>query len=301
MHLREAGRLQEYSAQDTTTGRPTVWLTLPGGEPPNDGQRRAITDLVQDVLLVLPALLPPTVAAARAPTTVLERDEAGAVETTRVDVSGPVIGPSDHGAASADQSPLNAPVVTSSSAPPIRTERPNQPLPQVVPRRGWDLVPDRIRRLWAAFCQARRAHAARAAFRRVGIRAAAPHHRRNRVLVVGALVVIVAIGGALAVPARESWRGVGMPAWPLPVRLPSQPPTPALQYAQISGTGHLGLIVRDQPNGRRVGLLPEGAVVRILSGPRHIADARNPIWWEVMHKDVRGWVSARFLDLSMDS
>jgi hypothetical protein len=78
---------------------------------------------------------------------------------------------------------------------------------------------------------------------------------------------------------------------------PTPTPTTTPLQARVHGTGAAGLIVRDQPVGRRIGQLGEGAQVIILSGPRPSADPRNPTWWEVQGQGVRGWVSERFLEL----
>jgi hypothetical protein len=71
-------------------------------------------------------------------------------------------------------------------------------------------------------------------------------------------------------------------------------PTP-LGQARVVGTGKAGLIVRDAPAGKRIGKLVNGAVVIVLGGPQTIANQEDPIWWNIRHGDIVGWVSARFL------
>jgi hypothetical protein len=74
-------------------------------------------------------------------------------------------------------------------------------------------------------------------------------------------------------------------------------PTAGFRWARVVGTGGVGLLIRDAPNGkRRLGDgLREGAVVMVSAGPITTADAHNPIWWQVRHNGVTGWVSGRFL------
>jgi hypothetical protein len=33
----------------------------------------------------------------------------------------------------------------------------------------------------------------------------------------------------------------------------------------------------------------------VIAAPITTADAQNPIWWQVRHNGVTGWVSGRFL------
>jgi hypothetical protein len=73
-------------------------------------------------------------------------------------------------------------------------------------------------------------------------------------------------------------------------------PTPIGQ-ARVVGTGKAGLIVRDAPAGKRIGKLVNGVVVIVLDGPQTIANQEDPVWWNIKHGDIVGWVSARFLHM----
>lgn len=86
------------------------------------------------------------------------------------------------------------------------------------------------------------------------------------------------------------------PPTPVQSPTPEPTPTPALQVAQITNTGGLGVTVRQQPGPQapRAGVLREGARV-VLTGNDQTVAARP--WREVETQDhsLKGWVQGDFL------
>ncbi len=69
--------------------------------------------------------------------------------------------------------------------------------------------------------------------------------------------------------------------------------TPAPSLGVIVGTGGLGVVMRDAPNGVRVGGLFDGAEVEIIGGPVEI---EATIWMQIRTRDgIEGWVLSGFL------
>jgi hypothetical protein len=61
----------------------------------------------------------------------------------------------------------------------------------------------------------------------------------------------------------------------------------------IFGTGSLGALLRDAPNGQPLGGLIEGSPVLVLGGPQVAGD--QP-WWNIRTADgLEGWVLGTFL------
>jgi hypothetical protein len=72
---------------------------------------------------------------------------------------------------------------------------------------------------------------------------------------------------------------------------PSQTPTPA--SGSIYGTGGLGVMLRDGPNGPALGGLFDGTQVEVIGGPVLVEGVS---WWQVKTRDgVVGWVLSQFL------
>lgn len=70
-------------------------------------------------------------------------------------------------------------------------------------------------------------------------------------------------------------------------------PTPAPSLGVIVGTGGLGVVMRDAPNGVRVGGLFDGAEVEIIGGPIEI---ESSIWMQIRTREGNeGWVLTGFL------
>jgi hypothetical protein len=100
---------------------------------------------------------------------------------------------------------------------------------------------------------------------------------------------------ALSTPAEQTPSGMTLTE----IAPTALTPTMSLQIrrAQVVDTDEDGLIVRDVPGGKRIGKLANGVAVVILGGPQSIADQEDPVWWNVQHDDMVGWVSARFLHM----
>jgi hypothetical protein len=116
-----------------------------------------------------------------------------------------------------------------------------------------------------------------------------------------AMLMIALVVAGYVMFSRVQWVNV-MPAMELaPISAPSPmsmaTPTDGFRRARVVGTEGVGLLIRDVPNGkRRMGDgLREGAIVLVIGGPATTANAQNPIWWQVRHNGVTGWVSGRFL------
>lgn len=78
---------------------------------------------------------------------------------------------------------------------------------------------------------------------------------------------------------------------------PAGAPTPATrQCATITGTGGAGLVVREAPDGQRLGLLPEGATVEITGAAQTSADPHQT-WVPVRRAELAGWASMAYLAL----
>jgi len=79
-------------------------------------------------------------------------------------------------------------------------------------------------------------------------------------------------------------------ASPPPTSVPA--PRAGFRWARVVGTEGVGLLIRNVPNGKRcLGDGPqEGTTVMVIGGPATTANAQNPIWWQVRHNDVTGWV-----------
>jgi hypothetical protein len=130
----------------------------------------------------------------------------------------------------------------------------------------------------------------------------------RRWLLLGVAVAIVA---GVLVGLRGQSYGVRLPVAAAPpevtptgippTNMASTAPTTAMptpiRQAQVVGTGKAGLIVRDAPAGKRVGKLANGVVVIVLGGSQTIANQEDPIWRNIKHGDIVGWVSARFLHM----
>jgi hypothetical protein len=117
------------------------------------------------------------------------------------------------------------------------------------------------------------------------------------------LIIALVVAGYLMFPlvrsitVMPSMEVVSISA-PLPTHLPA--PTAAFRWARVVGSEGAGLLIRNVPNGkRRLGDgLQEGATVMVTGGPVTTADAQNPVWWQVRHNGVAGWVSGRFLSFT---
>jgi hypothetical protein len=72
---------------------------------------------------------------------------------------------------------------------------------------------------------------------------------------------------------------------------PTMTPTPP--PAVIFGTGGLGALLRDAPNGEALGGLIEGSTVLVLGGPQLVG---GQAWWNIRTSDgLEGWVLGTFL------
>jgi hypothetical protein len=82
---------------------------------------------------------------------------------------------------------------------------------------------------------------------------------------------------------------------PTPSSTPTQPPTPTPTPIRgvIFGTGGLGVMLRESPNGAALGGLFDGTKVEVIGGPLLI---ENAIWWEVRTQSGEvGWVLGEFM------
>jgi hypothetical protein len=304
--LRQSGRLSEYPIQEAATGRPTSWLTVPEGRLPSADQRQTIAELVQDVILVLPAALP---AALRTSS-----------EMANLEIDLPVDLP---GEAPSNASPENRLIhadppwstpamdgTPGSPAYPAAPQSVQAPLPSSSSR-TWDTSLESLRRLSSRVHWRWRQHRAKASFRTVGITGTPRHRLRRRWLLIGALLLALSLGVGFWRPtiavlalSLQGWTVAFRsppPTTPVVPPLTPLPTAQTLRQGRVHGTGGSGLVIRDRPNGWRIGSVADGVLVTILSGPSRTADAQNPLWWEIQQGNVRGWVSARFLELVADA
>jgi uncharacterized membrane protein len=75
---------------------------------------------------------------------------------------------------------------------------------------------------------------------------------------------------------------------PLP---PTPTPTPAIGV--VYGTGGLGVVIRESPNGVRIGGLLDGDEVELIGGP---LQAEGLIWWQILTDEgEEAWMTGTFL------
>jgi hypothetical protein len=59
------------------------------------------------------------------------------------------------------------------------------------------------------------------------------------------------------------------------------------------GTGGLGVVFRDEPNGVSLGGLLDGAQVEIIGGPETV---NGQLWWQVRTEEgLEGWLLSTYL------
>jgi hypothetical protein len=127
-----------------------------------------------------------------------------------------------------------------------------------------------------------------------------------RVVVIVAMALIAATGATwVMLPDREHERPPGDAAATPPAEptaLPSEPTLPELiptlapgRSAEVAGTGQcLNVRLRPSLAGPAVDCLPDGARLRLLSGP---VEADGMLWWEVsrLETPTAGWVRGAYL------
>ena len=80
-------------------------------------------------------------------------------------------------------------------------------------------------------------------------------------------------------------------ATPTPTSTLTPTPTPVLMVVQAGDAG--GAFYRDEPDGQVVGLLANGTVVQVISGP---VEAGGKAWLQVLTPDnVQAWMLAELL------
>ena len=80
----------------------------------------------------------------------------------------------------------------------------------------------------------------------------------------------------------------------MPVTAPT--PLPGVRLcATVTGTGGVGVVVRETPAGRRLGAIPEGAIVEITGEPQTITHESHPVWVPVRRASLAGWSSQVYL------
>ena len=83
-----------------------------------------------------------------------------------------------------------------------------------------------------------------------------------------------------------------------PPSMPVTAPTPlsgVRPCATVTGTGGVGVVVRETPAGRRVGAIPEGAIVEITGEPQTITHESHQVWVPVRRASLAGWSSQVYL------
>jgi hypothetical protein len=70
-------------------------------------------------------------------------------------------------------------------------------------------------------------------------------------------------------------------------------PTPTPPQAQVVGTGGLGVVFRDEPNGVSLGGLLDGAQLEVIGGPTEVNGQQ---WWQIRTEDGQeGWLLSTYL------
>ncbi len=89
------------------------------------------------------------------------------------------------------------------------------------------------------------------------------------------------------------------PPTPTPTPIPTPTAAAGIQiggYVRVSGTEGLGLSLREEPAGLRLGIAAEGEVFVVLDGPRQ---ADGLTWWKLMDREDQarqGWAAANYLE-----